>query len=77
MDMLTYRGFSARVEFDAEDGLLFGQIAHINDVISFHGESRRALEAAFREAVDDYIALRPPGPTAHGFSAGSEVAASS
>lgn len=77
MDMLTYRGFSSRVEFDAEDGLFFGQIAGINDVISFHGESRPALEAAFRDAVDEYVVLRQPGPTAHGVSGGSETAASS
>ncbi|MCJ2093446.1 type II toxin-antitoxin system HicB family antitoxin [Methylobacterium sp. J-072] len=77
MDMLTYRGFSFRVEFDAEDGLFFGQIAGINDVISFQGESRPALEAAFRDAVDDYVVLRPLSPTPHGVSGGSETAASS
>ncbi len=77
MDMLTYRGFSASVEFDAEDELFFGQIAGINDVISFYGESRPALEAAFREAVDDYVVLRPLAPTAQGVSGGSETTASS
>lgn len=77
MDMLTYRGFSARVECDAEDGRFFGRIAGINDVISFHGESRPALEAAFRDAVDEYVVLRLLAPIAHGVSGGSETAASS
>jgi predicted HicB family RNase H-like nuclease len=37
----------------------------MNDVVGFHGESMANLRAAFREAVDDYLATceklnRPP-----------------
>ena len=55
MNVLTYNGYSARVEFDSEDKVFIGHIAAINDVIGFHGESVRELEDAFHEAVDDYL----------------------
>ena len=52
---LTYKGYSARVEFDAEDRVLVGRIAGIRDVIGFHAETVTGLEKAFREAVNDYV----------------------
>ena len=54
--MLSYKGFNAVVAFDAEDALLTGRIAGINDVIGFHADDARGLVAAFHEAVDDYLA---------------------
>lgn len=54
-DVLTYKGYSARVEFDAEDRLFFGRLAGIEDGVGFHADSVDGLEAAFREAVDDYL----------------------
>ena len=56
MNVLSYNGYSARVEFDSEDKVFVGHIAAINDVVGFHGESVTELEDAFREAVDDYLA---------------------
>jgi len=55
-NILQYRGYSAAVAFDAEDEIFTGHIAGINDIVGFHGESVAALKAAFREAVDDYLA---------------------
>lgn len=55
MNMMTYRGYFARVDFDGEDEIFFGRIAGISDVIGFHGESVVDLKQAFHEAVDDYI----------------------
>lgn len=52
---LTYKGYAARIEFSAEDECFIGKLAGINDVIGFHGESVKALKAAFEEAVDDYL----------------------
>jgi predicted HicB family RNase H-like nuclease len=56
MSVMTYRDYSARVEYDAEDRLFAGRLAGINDVVGFHGQSVAELEAAFHEAVEDYIA---------------------
>lgn len=55
MNALTYKGMSARIEFDAEDQVFVGRIAGINDVVGFHGDSVEALVGAFHDAVDDYF----------------------
>jgi predicted HicB family RNase H-like nuclease len=56
MSSMTYRGYSARVEFDAEDRIFVGHLAGVRDIVGFHGTSVAELEAAFHEAVDDYLA---------------------
>ena len=56
MNTMSYNGFAARVEFDAEDRIFVGHVAGIRDIVGFHGESVAELEAAFHEAVDDYLA---------------------
>ncbi len=55
MNAMTYKGFSARIEFDGADGIFFGTIAGIRDRISFHAATVKGLIDAFHEAVDDYI----------------------
>ena len=55
MNILSHRGYTAKIEFDAEDDLLVGRILGVNDVIGFHAEDAGSLRAAFEEAVDDYV----------------------
>lgn len=52
---LTFKGYSARIEFSAEDECFVGHIAGIKDVVGFHGTSVTELKAAFEEAVEDYL----------------------
>jgi predicted HicB family RNase H-like nuclease len=54
-NILSHKGFSARVEFDSADGIFFGRIAGIADVVGFHANTVHDLVAAFHEAVDDYV----------------------
>lgn len=54
-NVMTYKGYSARVEYDDEDGIMFGRVAGINDGVGFHADTVDGLRAAFHEAVDDYI----------------------
>lgn len=56
MSAMNYKGYSARVEYDDDDGIFFGRIAGINDVVGFHADTVDALRAAFHAAVDDYLA---------------------
>ncbi len=56
MNTLLYKAYSARIEFDDEDRLFVGHLAGIRDIVGFHGSSVDELEAAFHEAVDDYLA---------------------
>ena len=48
---MTYKGYAARIEFDAHDRIFFGRLAGIQDIVTFHGETVDELEAAFKEAV--------------------------
>ena len=54
-NVMTYKGYKARVEYDADDECLVGRLAGINDIVAFHATTVKDLKSAFREAVDDYI----------------------
>ena len=56
MNAMKYKGYAARIEFDADDRIFVGHLAGIRDIVGFHGSSVAELEAAFHEAVDDYHA---------------------
>ena len=55
MTVMTYKGYAARVEFDADDEIFVGHLAGINDIIGFHADSVVELKMAFHDSVDDYI----------------------
>ncbi len=52
---MSYKGYSARVEYDDEDGIFTGRIAGIRDGVGFHADSVAELREAFHEAVEDYL----------------------
>lgn len=55
MNTLTYKGYTARIDFDDRDNILVGRLLGINDIIGFHADNGTELRAAFEEAVDDYL----------------------
>ncbi len=55
MNTLNYKGYTAKIEFDPEDNILFGNIIGIRDTVGFHGESVSELRDAFYEAVNFYL----------------------
>ena len=55
MNMMSYKGYAARIEYSDEDGCFIGHVAGIRDVVGFHGESVTELRSSFEEAVDDYL----------------------
>lgn len=56
MNTMTYKDFSARIEYSENDECFIGHIMGIRDVVGFHGDSVQTLQASFIEAVDDYLA---------------------
>jgi predicted HicB family RNase H-like nuclease len=52
---MKYKGYTAKIEFDAEAGLLHGELEDISDVVTFQADSVAELEAEFHAAVDDYL----------------------
>ncbi|MGB5830855.1 MAG: type II toxin-antitoxin system HicB family antitoxin [Thiohalocapsa sp.] len=55
MNTMTYRGYTANVEFDERDSILVGRVLDISDVVGFHADNVPDLLVAFHESVDDYL----------------------
>ena len=53
---MHYKGYTASMNYDAEDMLIIGRVLDIADVITFHGESVAEFESSFHAAIDDYLA---------------------
>jgi len=56
MKLLRYKGFYGSVEASVEDDCLFGKIEFIGPLVNYEADSVRALDQAFHEAIDDYLA---------------------
>lgn len=57
MNHMEYKGYLGTVEYSADDHCLFGKLAFIRDLVNYEGETVAALEAAFKESVDSYLAM--------------------
>ncbi len=55
MNVMTFKGYCARIEYSDEDGCFIGHLAGISDVVGFHGDTVPNLRFAFEEAVSDYL----------------------
>ncbi|MFA7496952.1 MAG: type II toxin-antitoxin system HicB family antitoxin [Acidithiobacillus sp.] len=55
MNTMTYKGYTARIDFDERDSIFVGRILGARPIISFHGETVTELRAQFIAAVDDYL----------------------
>ena len=52
---MTYKGYTAKIEYSGEDECLVGRISDICHVITFQGASVKEIRQAFEEAVDVYL----------------------
>lgn len=52
---MEYRGYTARVVFDADAGVLFGEVEGLRDIVTFEATNVESVAAEFRESVDDYL----------------------
>ena len=55
MFKMKYKGYSACIDHDDEDGIFTARIAGIRDGVGFHADDVTTLREAFCEAVDDYL----------------------
>ena len=53
--MLKYKGYTGRVEYDDEAGIIHGEVLDLRDVITFEGKSVEEVEQAFRDSIDDSL----------------------
>ena len=54
-NMMKYKGYHAKIEFDAESMTLRGKIEGINDYVDFEAGDIFSIEVEFHSAVDDYL----------------------
>lgn len=56
-DVLEYKGYHSRIEFDSVSKVLHGKIEGIIDLVTFESNSISEIESEFHKAVDDYLAF--------------------
>lgn len=54
-NILEYKGYHSKIEFDVESMVLHGKIEFIGDLVTFESESAAEIENEFHAAVDDYL----------------------
>lgn len=54
---MEYKGYSARVTFDEDAGVLFGEVEGLRDVVTFEATNVEDLNTAFEESVNDYLEM--------------------
>jgi predicted HicB family RNase H-like nuclease len=55
-DMIKHKGYFGSVNYNSDDRIFYGKIEFIRALVSYEGKDADSLEAAFIEAVDDYLA---------------------
>ncbi len=56
-NVLEYKGYYTKIQYSAEDHVLFGRIEGIKDLVNFECDCLDNVEEEFHSAVDDYLAL--------------------
>ena len=54
-NILEYKGYHTRIEFDIETLKLRGKIEGIRDLVNFESDNPLEIEKEFHSAVDDYL----------------------
>lgn len=52
---LNYKGYKGSSEYSEEDGVWFGKILYIKDLIMYEAEEQEGLYDSFKQAVDEYF----------------------
>ena len=55
MTTMSYKGYEAFVEYDAEADLFHGEVVNLRDVLTFQGRSVDELKQALADSVEDYL----------------------
>ncbi len=55
-NIMEYKGYSALIQYSAEDECLVGRVVGINDILVFHGDSIAEVRQNFHDVLDNYLA---------------------
>ena len=53
--LMEYKGFRAKITYDAENKIFVGDVLGIKDQVGFHGYSVDEIETRFHDCIDDYL----------------------
>jgi len=56
-NIMRYKGYLARIDFDEADGVFVGNVLGLSERISFHGASVDELRGDFEFAIDHYLSV--------------------
>lgn len=56
-NLLEYKGYHTKIEFDSEDLVFSGKIEGIKDLVNFESADISTVEEEFHAAVDEYLAF--------------------
>ena len=55
MNILEYKGYQGRFDYDPEADIFDGQVMNLTDIITFQGRSIDELKQALEDSVEDYL----------------------
>jgi len=55
MNSMTYKGYTAKLEYDDRDSIFVGRVLGLRSILSFEGNSVELLKTAFEDAINDYL----------------------
>lgn len=56
MDILKYKEYEGTAEIDTQQGICFGKVLFISDLVTYQADSPKELRVEFEAAIEDYIA---------------------
>lgn len=56
MNIIKYAGYEGTAELDLDLGVCRGKILFIDDLVTYQAQSPKDIQAAFEDAVNDYLA---------------------
>ncbi|MGI9256405.1 MAG: hypothetical protein ACR2PY_05670 [Salinispira sp.] len=54
-NLLQFKGYYGSYELSEDDGVFYGKLEFIRDLISYEGNTDAHIVRSFHEAVDDYV----------------------
>ncbi len=54
-NVMEYKGYHAKIEFDVDECTLFGKIDGITDLVTFESRNPLLIKNEFEKSVDDYL----------------------
>ena len=56
--LIQYKNHLGTVEFSKSDGMFYGKVLGVNELISYEGTAAEELEKDFHEAVNEFLLIK-------------------